>query len=82
MALINKGYVLESDVSNTETGARKMLMRLAKRTNTHIEDGEGNVIPHNGDITSPENVALYTTNKKDKNFLNDDKHNYILVFGK
>lgn len=82
MLLINRGYTLESDTSNTETGAHKMLMRLAKRTPTHIEDGEGNVIPHNGDITSPENVALYTTQKKDKNFLNDNKHNYILVFGK
>lgn len=82
MLLISKGYVLESDTSNTENGAHKMLMRLAKRTPTHIEDGEGNVIPHNGDITSPENVALYTTRKTDKTFLDDNKHNHILVFGK
>ena len=82
--LLDSGHTLESDTTNTENGAHQMLMRLAKHPNvkTHIEDGEGSIIPHNGDITSLENQKIYTTSKHDSDFLNNDKHKYILVFRK
>lgn len=80
--LINKGHTLESDNTNTEDGAHKMLQSFAKRPEikSHIEDGHGGVIPHEGDITSPENQKKYAGKFKDKHFWDVNRH--ILVFGK
>ena len=82
--LINKGHTVESDKSNTTNGAHKMLMGLAKDNDikTHIEDGKGKVIPHEGDITSHENQAKYTVKDSDKDFLENNKHKHILVMSK
>ena len=80
--LINKGHTLESDNTNTEHGAHQMLMRMASTSGikTHIEDGEGSIIPHEGDITSPENQKKYTTRSTDPDFLDHNKHKHVLVF--
>ena len=84
--LINHGHPLESDNSNTEGGAHKMLQKFSRRPeiNTHIEDGKGKVIPHSGDITSPENEKKYAIKHTDSNFLakGDTTHKNILVFNK
>ena len=84
--LIKHGHTLESDNTNTEHGAHQMFMKFAKRTdiNSHIEDGKGKIISHEGDITSPENQKKYAVKHTDKNFLaqNDTTHKHILVFGK
>lgn len=82
--LIKHGHSLESDNTNTEAGAHGMLMRMAAHpdVHTHIEDGKGNAIPHEGDITSTENQKKYAVKRTDSNFLNDDVHKHVLVFGK
>lgn len=76
------GFILESDNTNTEKGAHRMLMNLAKRQDihTHIENGYGEKVHHTGDITSPENQKLYTTKHTDSDFMEDNKHKRILVF--
>lgn len=83
--LIHSGHELESDNTNTESGAHKMLMGLAKRSDvkTHIENGNtGETVHHEGDVTSPENQHKYTVRSTDPDFLDNDKHKHILVFGK
>lgn len=82
--LVHHGHSLESDITNTEHGAHRMLMNFAKRPDikTHIEDDEGKTIPHEGDITSPENQKKYAVRHTDKNFLNDTTHKHKLVFDK
>lgn len=82
--LIGHGHELESDNTNTEAGAHKMLMFLAQRhdVHSHIEDGYGEKIHHEGDITSPENQKKYTTRSTDKDFMDDNNHKRILVFRK
>jgi hypothetical protein len=58
-------------------------MRLvAAHPNCHVEDGEGNIIPIDGNLLSPENQAKYSVSKSDPNFLDDDRHLYLLVFEK
>jgi len=79
--LIKHGHTLESDNTNTEHGAHPMLMRLSSGVKTHIEDGKGNVIPHEGDVTSPENQKKYTIRSTDPSFLDNNKHKHVLVFG-
>ena len=79
--LLNSGYTLESDNTNTESGAHKMLQRLAHSSvSSHIEDGSGNIISINTTITSPDAVDQYTIKSSDPEFLDNKKHKYILVF--
>lgn len=80
--LTKHGYTLESDNTNTEGGADKMLMSLAQhhKIHSHIEDGKGNKVPHVGDITSDENRHRYTIKSSDKDFLENNKHKKVLVF--
>jgi hypothetical protein len=84
--LVSKGHSLESDNTNTEQGAHRMLMNFAKRPdiNTHIENGHGETVPHHGDITSPENQKRYAVKSTDPHFLapGDTTHKHILVFSK
>jgi hypothetical protein len=85
--LVKHGHSLESDNTNTEHGAHKMLMKFAARKdiNTHIVHGNtGEVVPHKGDITSPENQKKYTVKSTDANFLapSDETHKHILVMNK
>ena len=84
--MVKLGHPLETDNTNTEHGAHHMFMKFAKRPdiNTKIEDGKGKTIPHEGDITSPENQKKYTVKHTDKNFLapGDHTHKHILVFSK
>lgn len=84
--LVKHGHSLESDNTNTEGGAHKMLQKFAKRPEikTHIENGKGKTIPHTGDITSPENQKKYAVKSTDNNFLapGDTTHKNILVFNK
>ena len=81
--LMKHGHTLESDNTNTENGAHKMLMGLAKRpeVKTHIENGDGKVIPHKGDITSTENQKKYAIRSSDPKFLEHghDEHKHLLV---
>jgi len=81
--LVKSGHTLESDNQNTEA-ATNMLHRLAseKDVKTHIEDGKGKVIPHEGDISSEVNRKKYITHFDDPSFLNDTKHKHVLVFSK
>lgn len=80
--LIQHGHTLESDTSNTEHGAHKMLQNLAKKpgVKTHIED-DGKIIPHEGDITSPENQKKYAIKPEGK-YLKTGIQHHRLVFSK
>lgn len=80
--LIKHGHELVSDKTNTEHGAHRMLMNFARRPeiHTHIEDGKGKIVAHEGDITSSENQKKYTVKHTDKHFLDDDTHKRTLVF--
>jgi hypothetical protein len=62
--------------------AHGMLMKLAKHPDitTHIEDGQRNVVPHHGDITSTENQNKYSAHYEEPHFWDVQKH--ILVFNK
>jgi hypothetical protein len=80
--LIKHGHSLESDDTNTESGAHRMLQNFSKRPDitTHIEDGHGEVVPHTGDITSHENQKKYSGKFEEPHFWNVNRHK--LVFGK
>jgi hypothetical protein len=83
LRLLLRSHSLESDNTNTVAGAHRLLMRLvAAHPNCHVEDGEGNIIPIDGNLLSPENQAKYSVSKSDPNFLDDDRHLYLLVFEK
>lgn len=79
--LIHKGHTLESDEMNTPS-AHGMLMKLARHPDihTHIEDRDREVVPHHGDITSPENQKKYSAEYEEPHFWDVQKHR--LVFSK
>lgn len=83
--LVKHGHTLESDNSNTES-ATKMLHHLTSHPDvkTHIENGKGEKIHHEGDIASKENQDKYAIHSDHKDFLEPGNmtHKHVLVFSK